>query len=154
MSKNEYQSRSCMYRTKRQVPFLRNLVREAKGQQRDALLRAANPDQINAVSKMVLKALTIHKFPIRPDYTAWLRPHKETLRKLKNKKNSVKRRPEASLKQKGGISGTVWIEYVALCTYDALFDNPFNDLEKHPGMNATYATHVIRLRLVWKDLKR
>lgn len=85
-----------MYRTKRQVPFLRSLVREAKGQQRDALLRAANPDQINAVSKMVLKALTIHKFPIRPDLIARLRPHKETLRKLTKKKNSVKQRPEIS----------------------------------------------------------
>ena len=38
-----------MHRIKRQVPFLRSLVREAKGKQREALLRAANPDQINAV---------------------------------------------------------------------------------------------------------
>lgn len=49
---------SRMHRMKRQVPFLRSLVREAKGKQCKALLCAANPDQINAASELVLNALT------------------------------------------------------------------------------------------------
>ena len=48
---------------KRQVPFLQSLVHQAKGKERDALLRAANADQINAVSEMVLNVLTNDTFP-------------------------------------------------------------------------------------------
>ena len=76
--------------------------RQAKGKERDALLRAANADQINAVSEMVLNVLTNDQFPVRPDLVARLRPHKKALRELRKKKNSVKRRREILLKQKGG----------------------------------------------------
>ena len=93
---------SRMVRIKRHVPFLQSLVRQAKGKQRDALLRGANSDQINAVSEMVLNVLTNDKFPVRPDLVARLRPHKKALRELRRKKNSVKRRREILLKQKGG----------------------------------------------------
>ena len=86
-----------MQRIKRQVPFLRSLVREAKGKQREALVRAANADQINAVSELVLNALTNPKFPIHPDQVARLRPHKKALRELRRKKNSMKRRREVLL---------------------------------------------------------
>ena len=91
-----------MVRIKRQVPYLQSLVRQAKGKERDALLRAANADQINAVSEMVLNVLTNDQFPVRPDLVARLRPHKKALRELRKKKNSVKRRREILLKQKGG----------------------------------------------------
>ena len=83
-----------MVRIKREVPFLQSLVRQAKDRERDALLRAANADQINAVSEMVLNVLTNDKFPVRPDLVA--------LRELRKKKNSMKRRREILLKQKGG----------------------------------------------------
>ena len=46
--------------------------RQAKGKERDALLRAANADQINAVSEMVLNVLTNDQFPVRPDLVARL----------------------------------------------------------------------------------
>ena len=85
---------SRMVRIKREVPFLQSLVRQAKDRERDALLRAANADQINAVSEMVLNVLTNDKFPVRPDLVA--------LRELRKKKNSMKRRREILLKQKGG----------------------------------------------------
>ena len=91
-----------LVRIKRQVPFLQSLVRQAKGKERDALLRAANADQINAVSEMVLNVLTNDQFPVRPDLVARLRPHKKALRELRKKKNLVKRRREILLKQKGG----------------------------------------------------
>ena len=91
-----------MQRIRRHGPFLRSLVREAKGKQREALLRAANKDQINAVSELVLNALTNPHFPIRPDLVARLQPHKKALCDLKRKKNSVKRRREVLLQQKGG----------------------------------------------------
>ena len=90
-----------LFRNKRQVPFLQSLVRQAKGKERDALLRAANADQINAVSEMVLNVLTNAQFPVRPALVARLRPHKKALRELRKKKNSVKRRREILLKQKG-----------------------------------------------------
>ena len=50
-----------MVRIKRQVPFLQSRVHQAKGKERDALLRGANADQINAVSEMVLNVLTKDK---------------------------------------------------------------------------------------------
>ena len=61
-----------LVRIKRQVPFLQSLVRQAKGKEREALLRAANADQINAVSEMVLNVLTNKQFPVRPDLVARL----------------------------------------------------------------------------------
>ena len=76
--------------------------RQAKGKERDALLRAANADQINAVSEMVLNVLTNDQFPVRSDLMAQLRPDKKALRELRKKKNSVKRRRDILLKQKGG----------------------------------------------------
>lgn len=87
-------------------------MREAKGRQGEALLRAANADQINAVSELVLNALTNPKFPIRPDQVARLRPHKKALRDLRHKKNSVKRRREVLLQQKGG---RFWTSLDQLC---------------------------------------
>ena len=96
-----------MVRIKRQVSFLQSLVRQAKGKERDALLRAANADQINAVSEMVLNVLTNDQFPVRPDLVARLRLHKKAMRELRKKKNSVKRRREILLKQKGRFWNTL-----------------------------------------------
>lgn len=94
-----------MQRIRRQVPFLRSLVREA-------LLHAANADQINAVSKLVLNALTNPTFAIRPDMVAQLQPHKKALRELRCKKNSVKCRREVLLQQKGR---RFWLSLDQLC---------------------------------------
>ena len=99
---NDVTMSSRMVRIRRQVPFLQSLVRQAKGKQCKALLQAANADQINAVSEMVLNVLTNDQFPVRPDLVARLRPHKKALRELRKKKNSLKRRREILLKQKGG----------------------------------------------------
>ena len=101
-----------MQRIRRHAPFLRSLVCEANGQQRQALLRAANADQINAVSELVLNALTNPAFPISPDLVARLRPHRKALRDLRHKKNSVKRRREVLLQQKGG---RFWTSLDRLC---------------------------------------
>ena len=91
-----------MRRIRRQAPFLRSLVREAESKERQSLLRAANKDQINAVSEVVLNALTNRDFPHRPHTLARLRPHKRVLRELKRKKNSVKKRRNILLRQRGG----------------------------------------------------
>lgn len=101
-----------MQRIKLQVPFLWSLVQAAKGKQCKALLRSANKDQINAVSELVLNALTNPHFPIRPDKVARLRPHKKALHELRRKRNSVKRRREVLLNQKGG---RFWIGLDRLC---------------------------------------
>ena len=91
-----------MRRIRRQAPFLRSLVRETESKERQSLLRAANKDQINAVSELVLNALTNREFPHRPHTLARLRPHKRVLRELKRKKNSVKKRRNLLLRQRGG----------------------------------------------------
>ena len=101
-----------MQRIRRHVPFLQSLVREARGKQREALLRAENANQINAVSELVLNALTNPAFPIPPDLVAWLRPYKKALRDLRCKKHSVKRRREVLLQQKGG---RFWTSLDRLC---------------------------------------
>lgn len=49
--------RHGMDRIRRQVPFLQSLLTQAKTKQRQAVLRTANKDQINAVSDLVLNAL-------------------------------------------------------------------------------------------------
>ena len=94
-----------MQRIRRHVPFLRSLVHEA-------LVRAANADQINAVSELVLNALTNPAFPIPPDTVAQLRPHKKALRDLRRKKHLVKRRREVLLQQKDGC---FWTSLDQLC---------------------------------------
>ena len=133
---------SRMVRIRRQVPFLQSLVCQAKGKQRDTFLRAANADQINAMSEMVLNVLTNDKFPVRPDLVARLRPHKKALRELRKKKNSVKRRREILLKQKGGLflehfgSSMSLFEHM----YDTFVDDLVHDLETNPGMDGTDAT--------------
>ena len=92
----------AMRRIRRQAPFLRSLVREAQSKERQSLLRAANKDQINAVSELVLNPLTNPEFPHRPHTLARLRPHKRILRELKRKRNSLKTRRNILLKQRGG----------------------------------------------------
>lgn len=101
-----------MQRIRHQLPFLRSLVQEAQGKQREALLWVANKDQINAISELVSNALTNPHFPIRPDLVAQLRPHKKALCNLTRKKHSVKRRREVLLQQK---SGRFWTTLDQLC---------------------------------------
>ena len=88
-------------RLARQAPFIKSLVEaHSRPRQRQQLLQHANKDQINAVSDIVLNTLR-HNVPLDPPLMAKLRRYKDPLRKLGNRKASVKRRRDILLGQKG-----------------------------------------------------
>ena len=60
----------------------------------------ANADQINAISEMTLILLK-KRIPIQPSTLAKLKRHKDVLRKLAKRKNSLKRRREHLKNQNG-----------------------------------------------------
>jgi len=71
-----------MKRLRRQLPFLRSVVREANRFKRQELLQHANVNQVNAVSELVLNLLknnipvtppSWHSFvPIKRCYVSWV----------------------------------------------------------------------------------
>ena len=65
------------------------------------MLKHANADQINAVSEMVLNMLK-NRIPINASTYGKLKRHKKILREIGKRRNSVKRRREHLLNQKGG----------------------------------------------------
>lgn len=89
-----------MNRLRRQRPFLESILREANRFKREEMLQHANADQINAVSEMVLNLLK-NRIPLSPPITAKLRRYKKVLRELGKRRNSLKRRREGLLSQKG-----------------------------------------------------
>lgn len=93
--------RHGMDRIRRQVPFLQSLLTQAKTKQRQAVLRAANKDQINAVSDLVLNALK-RNFALPPHVVARAGRYQTMLRRLADRKASLKRRHDLLLRQKGG----------------------------------------------------
>ena len=86
---------------RRQRPFLESILKEANQKKRQQLLEHANADQINAVSEMVLNLLK-DRIPVNASTYGKLKRHKKVLRELGKRRNSVKRRREHLLKQKGG----------------------------------------------------
>ena len=100
-----------MQHLRRQVPFLKSLLSQAKKKGRDMLLRYANKDQINAVSDVVLNALKRH-FLVTPDVVARARPYKTALRHLANRKRSVKQHQNLLVRQKGAV---FWKSFNGLC---------------------------------------
>ena len=89
-----------MSRLKRQLPFLQSVLKEANRKKRQELLHHANSDQINAISEVVLNLLK-NNIPMTPDLMAKLRPHKKALRMLGQHSQSVKKRRELLMQQRG-----------------------------------------------------
>ena len=87
-------------RLRRQRPFLESILQESNRFKRQALLQHANKDQINAVSEMVLNLLK-NNIPVKPQTLRTLQRHKNVLREVGKRKNSVKRRRQHLLKQTG-----------------------------------------------------
>ena len=82
-----------MKRLRRQRPFLESILNESNRFKRQELLEHANADQINAISEMTLNLLK-KRIPIQPSTLAKLKRHKDVLRELVKRKNSLKRRRE------------------------------------------------------------
>ena len=55
-----------MKRLRRQLPFLRSVLKEANRFKRQELLQDANADQVNALSELVLNLLEKTTFPSQP----------------------------------------------------------------------------------------
>ena len=80
-----------MKRLRRQLPFLRFVLKEANRFKRQEFLQRANADQVNAVSELVLNLLK-QNIPVSPATMKQLRPNKGVLRNLGRRKNSLKKR--------------------------------------------------------------
>ena len=89
----------------RQAPFLKNVLQEANQHKRQELLRMANADQINAISKLVMNTLR-GTVPRSRHTITLLKPHAQSLRAMAKIAQSVKRRA-IMMAQKGG---TLWPE--------------------------------------------
>ena len=68
-----------MKRLRRQLPFLRSVVKEANRFKGQELLQHANADQVNAVSELVLNLLK-QNIPVTPATMNQLRPYESVLR--------------------------------------------------------------------------
>lgn len=79
-----------MERIRRQVPVLQSLLVQLRQKQRQAVLRAANKDQINAVNDLVSDALK-RNFTLPPPVVARARRYKTVLRRLADRSVSLKR---------------------------------------------------------------
>ena len=73
---------------------------------RSHLLRAANADQINAVSELVLNTIK-EVVPRTRDTVRILRPYRDPIRALAQRKRSIKNRRQLMMNQSGGA---LWSE--------------------------------------------
>ena len=80
-----------MKRLRRQLPFLRSVLKEANRFKRQELLQHANADEINAVRELALNLLK-NKIPVTPPIMAQLRPYKKVLRNLGRRQHLVRKR--------------------------------------------------------------
>ena len=79
------------WRMERQAPFLKSVLQEADQHKPQELLRMANADQINAISKLVMN--TIRGTMSRSRHTiTLLKPHAHSLRAMTKPAHPVKRR--------------------------------------------------------------
>ena len=108
-----------MKRIQRHWPFLKSILQEANRFKRQELLFHANADQINALSEVVMSFLK-NKIPHSQSLTRPLQPYKNALRQLARRKNSVKRRRQVLLSQRGR---GFWKGVNALCQCLQSFSN-------------------------------
>ena len=87
-----------MDRIRRQKMFLKAITSVANRNARKALIKHANKDQVNAVSKIVMNLLKNNVSVTM----ARLRPYKQILRQIGNRAVSLKKRRQALINQKGG----------------------------------------------------
>ena len=88
-----------MKRLRRQLPFLRSVLKEANCFKRQELLQHANGDQVNALSELVLNLLK-NNIPMTTPIMSQLRPYKKVLRHV-GRRHSVKKRRQWLISQKG-----------------------------------------------------
>ena len=105
-----------MKRIRRHLAFIQSILKEANRYKGEELLTHASADQINALSEVVLNLLK-KNIPTPSGKTLKrLKPHKNQLREIAKRKNSVKRRRQLFKSQTGG---NFWkgLEEVCHCIY-------------------------------------
>ena len=90
-----------MKRIARNLDFLKSILRKKNRHRRMEKLLHANKDQINAVSEFTINMLK-NNFPLPTHVVAKLRKHKDNLREVLKRKNSLKIRLQVLMNQKGG----------------------------------------------------
>ena len=90
-----------MKRIARNLDFFKSILREKNRHRRLGKLLHANKDQINAVSEFTINMLK-NNFPLPPHVVAKLPKHKDNLREVLKRKNSLKIRRLVLMNQKGG----------------------------------------------------
>ena len=90
-----------MKRLRQNNGFLRSILNEANQKRREVMLEHANKDQINTISEMVLNLLRNKKFPVTPKIMQQLKRHIGVLREIGKRQNSLKRRRNHLIQQKG-----------------------------------------------------
>ena len=104
-----------MKRIARNLDFLKSILREKNRHRRLEKLLHANKDQINAVSEFTINMLK-NNFPLPPHVVAKLRKHKDNLREVSKRKNSLKIRRQVLMNQKGGSFWSGLNEALCCCT--------------------------------------
>ena len=103
-----------MKNVKRNLPFIKTIFRQANRYKRQDMLRHVNKDQINAVSEIVLNLLK-KRIPVKPPLMAQLRQHKRALREIGWEKNSLKRRGQTLVRQRGNGLWTSMNQLLCQC---------------------------------------
>ena len=97
-------------RLRRQLPFLRSVLREADHHVRRERLQHGNADQVNAISELVMNTLK-GNVAVPPPLLDQLRPHKQALSEKARRKHSIKLRRHVMMAQTGA---GVWIACVVI----------------------------------------
>ena len=97
-------------RMRRQLPFLKHVLKVTNQNKRREQLQHANADQINAISEMVLNTLK-GNVALQPPLVEQLRPHQRALRTMGSRRHSLKKRRQ-TMRQKGrgfwrGLNGVL-----------------------------------------------
>ena len=100
-------------RLRRQLPFLRSVLREADQNVRRKRLQHANADQVNAIRELVMNTLK-GNVQVPPRLLDQLRPHKRALREMARHKHSIKRRRQVMMAQTGA---GVWHTLDRVCRH-------------------------------------
>ena len=103
-----------MKRIARNLDFFKSILRENNRHRRLEKLLHANKDQINAVSEFTINMLK-NNFPLPPHVVAKLRKHKDNLREVSKRKNSLKIRRQVLMNQKGGCFWSGLNEALCCC---------------------------------------
>ena len=90
-----------MNRIKRNVDFLKSILRKKNSKLRKEKILHASKDQINSVSEMVMNMLR-RRLPLPPQTVAKLSKYSKVLREIGKHVNSLKKRKQLQAAQTGG----------------------------------------------------